>query len=106
MDKINLFKDLFYRRCMEKYLTYEKNELNGKIKMISSELTEIARYLVMFGQQFEGKRKNMTIEETKKCYRNLEKIMNYLNEFDKTQEMPSFEQYSKDFEEQMKKDIY
>ena len=60
----------------------------------------------MFGQQFEGERENMTIEETKECYRNLQEIMGYLSEFDKTLEMPSFEKHRKDLEEQMKEGIY
>lgn len=91
---------------MREYFTCGKEELDAILKKVYSNIIEIGDDLVMYGQQFEGKRNNMTIDRTKDCYQKLEKIINYLNELGENKKILSFEENMRNLEEKMKEFDY
>ena len=90
---------------MEKYFTCKQEELDRSLDRISKELQRVSYDLLLFYQQFEGTRTNMTLEDAKSCYERIERVSKYLSEFGKTRTIPNFETAKKELEERMNEDV-
>ena len=66
---------------MEKFLTYNKKELEHKMDFIKSKLNDIEFYLTLFQEQHEGKRTNMAFSEAEGMLVDLNEVYQQLADF-------------------------